>query len=1162
MQGFFNLDTLPTASMDGKSDLSPKIHDCKRCGLFSECNTPKFPTTGNGKKRILIIGPAVGRIEDESKGERKSSSYKYLASNLKKVGIDMEEDCWYSHAIRCHTKGNIGLTTQSGCHRMLMKEIDELDPVVIVPADPEAWTVLLYDRLTGRASFNGYSDWCGELIPDQVLLRWVAPIYSASFVDGHNDKQYNPYLLFWRKQMENMLIPTRKPKKIDTNTHVCKTIVDAINAIKVAMGWSSFAFDYETTGIKPYDEGHKIAYISISDGEIAYSFPNFNDSAFQTALRLLMLNDAVKIAHNANFERSWTKEILGYEVNNLTQDTMIIQHCLNNRKPTGLKFLTYARYGYLGYDSDADEYLRASTEDERTHGTNAINRIFDAPTAKIMEYNALDSLFTAWLFNDLYRELDRVHQLPGYKFFMELSIALYHAHREGFLMDMDLLGRTEGEIEKAIRPYIDKIMNDPLIVKEWSSAHPFNPRSDYDIRALLFDILKLEPREFTDKGQPSVDAESLALYQNKVPIISSIFQIKRLGKLGGTYIRQMKAEQNNGVMRSFYNLNGVVTYRSSSSATNMQNCFTPDMEILTKAGWRRFDEVQVTDEVAQFSTEDKTISFTYPDRLVKEPYNGDIIHIHTDTYIDMYVTPDHECLIQSIVNGKWLKMTADKYPPQQYQPISGIKCGGTREYSDNWIRFIVALQADGHVTDYGIELAFKKQRKIDRMKSILDECSLSYSIYHKKSGNTTYYVPYSKNEILLQMRKWKYFNYSILNWDHASLLTFLLEIGEWDGCRYHGNHIMYCSSIELNVDVVQAVCALTECLCKKRMYKNKSGIYPVLDITLERTRILTSNHTKDRIPHNGYVYCVTVPDGNIVIRHNGRMLITGNCPKRDKESRKIIRSMYKPRRGHKLVEYDFKSMEVSVAAAVTGDKNLIKYVTDPSTDMHRDLARGLFMVDDVSKNLRGIATKGPWTFAQFYGSWYKQCAAGVWVEIDIPNAVDVYGFDVVKHLRKCGIRDYEQWENHCAEQEYILWNEFFPDYKKWRDETFDFFKENGYVDYTNGFRYYGPATRNEVLNGPVQGPAFGIQAWAFKEMDKYMRANDYETKLIGQIHDSIIADVLPAEEGMVDKMIHKFATEEVRDHWDWITVPLVMEKDCTEVDQSWAEMESMGVLRG
>jgi DNA polymerase I-like protein with 3'-5' exonuclease and polymerase domains len=657
--------------------------------------------------------------------------------------------------------------------------------------------------------------------------------------------------------MQNILTVSSRPKPLKLNIVPCRTMQESMAALDTALSWDAFAFDYETTGIKSFDDGHQIAYMSISNGDISFAFAIQPNPEFRNKLKQLLTNKAIKIAHNANFEREWTANILGYEVANLIHDTMLMQHCLNNRKPTGLKFLSYSQYGYLGYDADADEYLKASTEDERARGANAFNRVFDAPVSKMLEYNAMDSLFTYWLYEDLYRAMDRDHQIPGYKFFMELSLALYHAHMNGICMDIPLMEKTGEEIESTIRPYIDKIMSDPLILQKWKSNHPFNPRSDHDIRTLLFSILKLEPTEFTDSGLPAVDADALYLYVNKVPIISPLFQIKRLSKLNGTYIRQMRAEQNSGVMHAYFNLNRVVTYRSNSGSVNLQN-----------------------------------------------------------------------------------------------------------------------------------------------------------------------------------------------------------------------------------------------------------------------------------------------------------------VPVRDKESRNIIRSIYVPRRGHKLVEYDFKAMEVSIAAAVTGDKNLIKYVTDPSTDMHRDLAKKLFIVEEVSKNLRGNATKGPWTFAEFYGSYWKQCAAGVWSEIDIPNAVEIYGFDVVKHLRKCGITSYEKWEKHCEEQEYILWNEFFPGYKRWRDETFELFQEQGYVDYVNGFRYYGPATRNEVLNGPIQGPAFSVQGWAFKEMDKFLLKESYNTALVGQVHDSILADVDPAEEDWIDRKMKELATVEVRKYWPWISVPLVMEKERSKIDGSWAGMEACGVLRG
>jgi hypothetical protein len=107
------------------------------------------------------------------------------------------------------------------------------------------------------------------------------------------------------------------------------------------------------------------------------------------------------------------------------------------------------------------------------------------------------------------------------------------------------------------------------------------------------------------------------------------------------------------------------------------------------------------------------------------------------------MTPEHECLLQRRGSDKWLKIKAEDYPENYTQKISGMIYGGTRVYSDEWIQFIVALQADGYVTDYGIEMRFKKERKIERMRSILDKCSLSYSVYTKKDGGTAYYIPYA-----------------------------------------------------------------------------------------------------------------------------------------------------------------------------------------------------------------------------------------------------------------------------------------------------------------------------------------------------------------------------------------------------------------------------------
>lgn len=858
--GFFSEKALPKAHYIGKP-AEVKIQTCSVCKSFKECASPKIPYIGEGRRRILVIGEPVNKPEEDSNNAQHGQNFSRLREAFKREGVDLLTDCWYTHSLRCYVKNKkYPPSATSACYRMLMAEIKELNPEKIILCDPLAWEVLLYDRLHGRAADAAYTSWCGEQIPDQGFRRWIFPIYSPAFIAKWDGKSYNPFALPWKQQI-SAAIQHNAPFpeiKVDDKIKQCLTLPEAMAAIDMAKEWKLFAFDYETTGIKPHRKGHRILYASISNGDISYAFPFFHNPEFRENWKSLLTNAARKMAHNANFERSWTRVCLGFEVTNLVHDPMILQHCHCNHKPTGLKFLTYAKYGILGYDAEIDEYIKASKEEQAKYRSNAINNMVSAPPSMVTRYNAMDSLFTAWLFADILCELDPVHQLPGYKFFMEASIPMYHAHQNGAYIDRELLQKTKKELEEKLKPLARTIMYDPLVVQRWDKSHIFNPRSEFDVRHLLFHILKLTPSSFTEKGQPCVDADAILSFKDKCALIAPLAEYRRWYKAYSTYVGQIESEQTEGILCSYFNLGRVKTFRSSSSNLNYQN-----------------------------------------------------------------------------------------------------------------------------------------------------------------------------------------------------------------------------------------------------------------------------------------------------------------QPKRDKEVMKVIRSLYRPRRGHRIVEYDFKGMEVSAAAAVTGDKNLIRYVSDPSTDMHRDLAMKMFFLpaEGVTKALRGQAVKGPWTFAQFYGSYWKQCAAGIWSEINIPNAVKVFGFDVIAHLKTNGIKNYSDWEKHCEEQEHVLWDEFFPGYQQWRERTFALFSKQGYVDYVDGFRYYGPATRNELLNAPIQGPAFHIQLWACTQIDREMHERNMNSKLIGQIHDSMVMDVDPAEEGYLDHLVYMYATQKVKEHWSWITVPLQLEKERSAIDGTWASMEGMGFLK-
>jgi DNA polymerase I-like protein with 3'-5' exonuclease and polymerase domains len=99
--------------------------------------------------------------------------------------------------------------------------------------------------------------------------------------------------------------------------------------------------------------------------------------------------------------------------------------------------------------------------------------------------------------------------------------------------------------------------------------------------------------------------------------------------------------------------------------------------------------------------------------------------------------------------------------------------------------------------------------------------------------------------------------------------------------------------------------------------------------------------------------------------------------------------------------------------------------------------------------------------------------------------------------------------------------------------------------------------KNECINSPVQGAAFHVNLKSFILLDKAMREEGWDSRLIGQIHDSIVIDVNPEELDHVVKTARRITCEDVPKAWKWINVPLDIEAEISPVDGSWAEKEKM-----
>jgi len=279
-----------------------------------------------------------------------------------------------------------------------------------------------------------------------------------------------------------------------------------------------------------------------------------------------------------------------------------------------------------------------------------------------------------------------------------------------------------------------------------------------------------------------------------------------------------------------------------------------------------------------------------------------------------------------------------------------------------------------------------------------------------------------------------------------------------------------------------------------------------------------------------------------------------NQPKRDKNAKKLLREFITPSKGNRIVEMDYKSLEVSGNCMFSKDPTLIKYLLDPTTDMHRDSAADCFMLkpEEVTKALRGDV-KGQFVFAEFYGSFYKQVAKDLWETAEVHN--------LRQHLFDKGVKNFDDFERHIQEAERILWEDRFPVHNEWRESQWKFYQKHGYVELKTGFKCYGPMSRNNTFNTPVQGSSYHILQWTMNQVNKKVMRLE-RSRIIGEIHDSCIFDAHPSEQDLIDYWYWDYGTQKVREHWDWINVPLTIEKEQSEIDGSWAEMSEAGTLKG
>lgn len=224
--------------------------------------------------------------------------------------------------------------------------------------------------------------------------------------------------------------------------------------------------------------------------------------------------------------------------------------------------------------------------------------------------------------------------------------------------------------------------------------------------------------------------------------------------------------------------------------------------------------------------------------------------------------------------------------------------------------------------------------------------------------------------------------------------------------------------------------------------------------------------------------------------------------------------------------------------------------------------------EQITKTIRYCA-KNKFVFPQFYGSYFLECAKSLWEAIDLMDLETADGIPLKKHLRMQGIKELgdknSDWEtgrietvrgtfmDHIREVEKDFWGNRFKVYKQWKYDWWHQYLEHGEFEFLTGFVGRGVYNKRQVCNYPIQGSAFHCLLWSLIRLQRWMKKNKMRSKIVAEIHDSLVIYFHVKEIDDVLAKAKQIMTVDIVKYWPWIIVPLTIEAEISEEGQSWAK---------
>lgn len=249
-----------------------------------------------------------------------------------------------------------------------------------------------------------------------------------------------------------------------------------------------------------------------------------------------------------------------------------------------------------------------------------------------------------------------------------------------------------------------------------------------------------------------------------------------------------------------------------------------------------------------------------------------------------------------------------------------------------------------------------------------------------------------------------------------------------------------------------------------------------------------------------------------------------NISVRDEEGREI-RKAFTAEEGHLFLSADYSQIELRMLAHMADETQMIE-AFNHGIDIHTKTAMQIFDVaqEDVDASMRRSAK------TVNFGIVYGQSDFGLSEQLGI--------------TRK---------EAHSFIEKYFA---SYPKIHAFMNETIAFCEENGYVKTMFGRRRYIPEINDKnymmrefgkraAMNAPIQGSAADLIKLAMIVIDRRMKQEGVKSKMILQIHDELIFDVLESEKEIMTQIVEEGMQNAIQ-----LKVPLIAKAN---YGRSWYE---------